>query len=284
MTRLLLVNPNTDIDATDRMAAIAQGAATSDVMIEAATVARGPRLLADEKALDEAAGAVLDLLGSLDRLRYCGVILAAFGDPGLEECRANFALPVAGIGEAGMAEAAAGSRWFVVVTTTPQLVGSIERQAHRYGNGAFFAGVRITSGDPVETMRDPVRLEAALEDAGRVATRDDGAEAIVIGGGLLAMAARALRSKLTVPLVEPIPAAVTLAERNPSTAAFWFRLAAEQGHTAAQSGLGVLYEVGRGLPQDRDQAIYWYRKAAEKGDTQAAKSVAELIGSPRSIK
>ncbi|MFM7568808.1 MAG: tetratricopeptide repeat protein [Betaproteobacteria bacterium] len=73
-------------------------------------------------------------------------------------------------------------------------------------------------------------------------------------------------------------------ERNPSTAAFWFRLAAEQGHTAAQSGLGVLYEVGRGLPQDRDQAIYWYRKAAQRGDTQAAKYLAELTGSPRDTK
>jgi len=47
----------------------------------------------------------------------------------------------------------------------------------------------------------------------------------------------------------------------------WFRLAAEQGHTDAQSFLGlVLASAGLGIPRDGTESMYWLRLAAEKGD------------------
>jgi hypothetical protein len=45
---------------------------------------------------------------------------------------------------------------------------------------------------------------------------------------------------------------------------------AEQGDTAAQTLLGVLYETGRGLPRDAEKAASWYSLAAEGGNAQAA--------------
>ena len=37
---------------------------------------------------------------------------------------------------------------------------------------------------------------------------------------------------------------------NPAEAARWYLRAAEQGDKEAQSNLGVLYDTGRGVPQD----------------------------------
>lgn len=45
----------------------------------------------------------------------------------------------------------------------------------------------------------------------------------------------------------------------------WFRKAAEQGHAYAQFSLGSMYHEGNGVPQDYKQAITWFRKAAEQG-------------------
>lgn len=59
-------------------------------------------------------------------------------------------------------------------------------------------------------MRDPAALVDALEAACRRAIAEGGAEALVIGGGPLAVAARELSGKLQVPLIEPVPAAVRL--------------------------------------------------------------------------
>lgn len=48
-------------------------------------------------------------------------------------------------------------------------------------------------------------------------------------------------------------------------AVFWYQKAADQGSDIAQDRLGAMYENGRGVSQDYLQAIFWYRKAAEKG-------------------
>lgn len=44
---------------------------------------------------------------------------------------------------------------------------------------------------------------------------------------------------------------------------------AAQGDADAQYNLGVLYEQGRGGPQDDAKARQWYEKAAAQGDTDA---------------
>jgi uncharacterized protein len=49
----------------------------------------------------------------------------------------------------------------------------------------------------------------------------------------------------------------------------WYRKAADQGYAVAQFNLGLMYANGRGVPQDDAQAVVWYRKAAEQGDAKA---------------
>ncbi len=46
----------------------------------------------------------------------------------------------------------------------------------------------------------------------------------------------------------------------------WYRLAAEQGNALAQISLGIMYENGDGMPKDVTEAVRWYRLAAEQGD------------------
>lgn len=58
---------------------------------------------------------------------------------------------------------------------------------------------------------DPVRLEAGLVRACEAAISEGAAEAIVIGGGPLAVREVALRSRFSIPIIEPVPAAVRLA-------------------------------------------------------------------------
>jgi Asp/Glu/hydantoin racemase len=202
---LTLVNPNTSAATTAAMVAIAEAAAGAPV--RGLTARFGAALITDPAALAVAARAVTDL--APDLAAAGAVIVAAFGDPGLAELRARLPCPVTGIAEAGMAEAAALAPRFAVVTTTPALVPAIAARAAELGH-AQFAGTWITPGAPAAIMADPARLVAALADACRRAVDEGGAGAIVIGGGPLAVAARALAGTLAVPLVEPVPAAVRL--------------------------------------------------------------------------
>ena len=45
----------------------------------------------------------------------------------------------------------------------------------------------------------------------------------------------------------------------------WYRKAAKQGHASAQTNLGVMYQLGRGVEKNEQKAAEWYIKAAEQG-------------------
>jgi TPR repeat protein len=45
----------------------------------------------------------------------------------------------------------------------------------------------------------------------------------------------------------------------------WVRRAAEQGNAQNQLVLGAMYDEGKGVPQDYAEAPKWYRSAAEHG-------------------
>ena len=53
----------------------------------------------------------------------------------------------------------------------------------------------------------------------------------------------------------------------------WFEKSAEQGLAQAQFSLGVMYDQGRGVPQNDAKAFEWYEKAAQQGDVDAQLSL-----------
>jgi len=58
----------------------------------------------------------------------------------------------------------------------------------------------------------------------------------------------------------------------------WLALAGS-GDAEATLNLGLLYDLGRGVPQDSSTAYRWYRQAAEAGLAQAAFNVAVMLDS-----
>ena len=56
---------------------------------------------------------------------------------------------------------------------------------------------------------------------------------------------------------------------NNQEAVRWFRRAAEQGDSMAQTTLGLAYQTGLGIAEDDREAVHWFRKAAEQGKTVA---------------
>lgn len=211
MKKLLLINPNINLATTAGMMTVAVEEAAGRIEIEAATVERGPMKVVDVAGLEAAADAVSDLLGGMDLSSYAGIIIGGFGDPGIEQVRRQTAIPVTGIAEAAAAEVAAAGVRFSVIMTTPGLVSAVEARFAAYGCRALLAGIRVLRQDATGTAQEPATIETVVHAECEAAIRDDEIQAVLIGGGPLASVARALRSKLAVPLIEPLPASVRLA-------------------------------------------------------------------------
>ena len=107
-----------------------------------------------------------------------------------------------------MLAAASGGRRFGVATVTPLLAGSIRRQARALGLRGCYTGIRVTAGDPMALAAAPARLVEALAQAVAACIGQDGAAAVIIGGGPLGDAAAALAPRFAVPVIAPIPAAI----------------------------------------------------------------------------
>jgi Asp/Glu/hydantoin racemase len=205
--RILLINPNSNMATTNMMVAIAKAAATDGFEIIGATATRAPQMIASADAL-EAAAPEVEEIARVHQSSCHGIIVSAFGDPGLAGIKAVSRLPAVGIGESAMLVAAENGRRFGVATTTPLLKAKIDALPEALGLDARYTGTRFPEGDPQELMRDPARLRAALADAVEACIAQDGAEAVIIGGGPLGEAARDLQPMFTVPVIAPIPSAV----------------------------------------------------------------------------
>jgi Asp/Glu/hydantoin racemase len=207
MTGFLLINPNSSRATTDMMVSIARLAAPHGVEIIGATAQSGPPMLVEPVALQTSASEVVEIGLRLAK-DVSGIIISAFGDPGLADLRNKLGIPVVGIAEAAMLEAAGNGRHFGVATSTPALVAGIDAKAAALGLGHLYTGVRITPGDPFELVANPDRLVDALSEAVYNCIKIDHAEAVIIGGGPLGNAAATLTAQFKIPVIAPIPAAV----------------------------------------------------------------------------
>ena len=73
------------------------------------------------------------------------------------------------------------------------------------------------------------------------------------------------------------------AEQGNADAVTELRLAAEQGNADAQFHLGVMYGLGRGVPQDYGEAVRWWRLAAEQGHAAAQNNLGVMYGLGRGV-
>jgi hypothetical protein len=68
-----------------------------------------------------------------------------------------------------------------------------------------------------------------------------------------------------------------------TTAHELWRPLAEQGLARAQNNLGVMYENGKGVRQDIDEALKWYRLAAEQGYAGAQNNLGLIYALGRAV-
>lgn len=215
MPKILLINPNTAEATTEMMVAVAQ-AELPGFDVVGTTARAGVPMIVTPGELEASAEAVTDCWQRAGT-RWAGVMVACFGDPGIDALRATAGVPVIGICEAAMLDAARHGRRFGVATTTPALAGAIAARARAIGAAAHYAGLQATSGDPHALVADPALLDRALAGAIERCIHLDRADAVIVGGGPLGQAAHGLAARFPVPLVAPIvSAAHWLRHRVPS--------------------------------------------------------------------
>jgi Asp/Glu/hydantoin racemase len=176
--------------------------APPDCEIVTRSVGAGPEALRNAADLAVAAQEVLAVARTATGLD--GLVIAAFGDPGLVAARQAAPFPVVGLGASGL-HAAAGHGRFAILTLGPQMDGPLRARLHGLGLAAQLAGLRYLDADIPGVAADPDRfLPAIAEEARRAAA--DGAHALLLGGA--PFAGLGVRVASCIPVIDGLNAAI----------------------------------------------------------------------------
>lgn len=215
--RIHVVNPNTTVSMTEKIAAAARVAARPGTEIAATTSAMGPASIEghydDALALPGLLARITEAeTGGIEDAPVDGHVIACFDDTGIEAARSLARAPVIGIGEAGFHFASLISHRFAVVTTLSRSIPVIEANLARYGLGARCAAVRASEVAVLE-LEDPTSgaRQRISDEIARTLSQTH-AEAIVLGCAGMADLARELGEAHGVPVIDGVASAVALME------------------------------------------------------------------------
>lgn len=209
---LLLINPNTSAAMTQGMTQAAQRVAAPGTVVTGRQPSFGP--VSIESHFDDVFGAA----GVAEQMRlaqgegFDAVLIACFGDPGLDAARELTTAPVLGIAEAAFHAASFVATGFSVVTTMTRTCVIAERLVQRYGFERTCRGIHGTDIPVLALEHCGEDTVAQIEAAARLALSQDRSGAIVLGCGGMAALCATLQQRLGVPVVDGVSAAVKFAE------------------------------------------------------------------------
>ncbi len=211
MTRVLLLNPNTSADMTERMRAAAEAVAAPGTVVVPLTAPRGVPYIATRAEAQIGGAVALEMLAEHHGAADAAVV-AAFGDPGLLGARELFDIPVVGMAEAAMLAACMLGRRFALVTFARALGPWFEDCVAMHGLSGRCAGIRMLDGPVRRVGAVAEDSEDLLVDLARRAVEEDEADVVVLAGAPLAGLAGRVAGRIAVPVVDPIAAALKMAE------------------------------------------------------------------------
>jgi allantoin racemase len=211
LRRLLLINPNTSAQTTERLQQTLRPLLPAGVELALRTAAVGASYIACEASHAVAAYATLQAWA--DELAESptsatplhGVLIGCFGDPGLFALRECSACPVTGLAEASFIEAAAHGP-FAIVTGGQRWKPMLERLALALGHGPRLMNIHTVAPTGAQLQADPALALQHLEQACAAAASQRGVRAVIVGGAGLAGYAAQLQPAFDVPLIDSVHA------------------------------------------------------------------------------
>lgn len=209
--RLLLINPNTTAAMTDKVLAVARTVVAPGTDLVGVTGRFGAAYVATRSSYAIAGHAALDAWAEADDGRFDAVVLACFGDPGLDGLREVCPLPVIGMADASIQLAASMGKRFGIVTGGDRWGPMLKEFVASRGMSEKLASVQTVAPTGGDIARDPDAAMTLLADA-CIAAAKDGADHVILGGAGLAGLVPRVQDRVPVPVIDSTIAVVRMAE------------------------------------------------------------------------
>ncbi len=202
--KIMVINPNTSDSMTDHMRTQLSKIKRQDTQLTVVHPSEGP--VSIETGYDEsfAIPPMLELVRKANRDGYDAIMIADFGDPGLEVAREISDVLVVGIEETTLHAASMLGTRFTVLTPIQNRIPHKYRDVRKYNLKDGLASVRTTAMSVVETDADPDRAKRRILEVARQAVEEDGAEVIILGCAAMLGYSEEISRTLGVVVLDPV--------------------------------------------------------------------------------
>ncbi|MBN1682812.1 aspartate/glutamate racemase family protein [Candidatus Bathyarchaeota archaeon] len=143
---------------------------------------------------------------------YDGIVIASFGDPGIEAAKEIVEIPVVGITESSYSLARLLCTKFLVVVSADTAVPRQVRYLKALGYPDHQFDVRSIGLTIIDVMSDRMNIPEVLAKSCGPALKETGAELVVLGCSGFSGFRKDLEDLLQIPVIDPIIAGVNVCE------------------------------------------------------------------------
>ena len=205
--KILVINPNISQDVTALIEKESKRAADRDTEIIMETAPFGVEYI-ETRMEAVIAGYACSCVAAERYGQYDGVVIAAFGDPGLTGVKELLNVPVVGMTEAALASACLLGQRFSIIAISDRIAPWYRETVERSHLSTRLASIR--------SLKDPLKNVGTVQEdytdrlleMCKEAVQKDGADVIILAGAPLAGLARSLEGKISVPVVDGVSSAV----------------------------------------------------------------------------
>lgn len=213
--KLLVINPNISDDVTALIEAEALRSASPGTDLVVRTAGYGVEYIETRFESLIAAGAVAEIIAEYTRdggASIDGVVVAAFGDPGMPALKELTDIPVVGITEAALCAASLQGHRISIIAISDRIRPWYQDCVERFGLGGRLASIRSINEALHGIASVQQDFKSTLLALSHQAVTEDGADVVILAGAPLAGLARELRGQIRVPVVDGISAGIRMAE------------------------------------------------------------------------
>ncbi|MEM4627499.1 MAG: aspartate/glutamate racemase family protein [Ignisphaera sp.] len=208
--RILVINPvgHSRWDEQDRR--LYRLFASPGTEVEVASLPRGPPSVESPKNHAEVIPLVIDRVLELHS-RYDAIVVNCFLDPAVDLLKGMLRKPVVGPCESSLAIASLLSRRIAIVSVGGDALWMIEDRVNQLGYRSYVTSIRGIELSVLQLDEEPEKTKEMVIKVARESI-DGGAEVIVLGCTGLAGIAEAVGNAIGRPVIDPVGAAVKMAE------------------------------------------------------------------------
>lgn len=222
--KLLVINPNISDDVTALIKSEARRSAAANTELVVRTAGSGVEYIETRFESLIAAGAVAEIIAeysagagaadgpAAEHTTVDGIVVAAFGDPGMPALKEFADVPVIGITEAALCAAALQGHRFSIIAISDRIRPWYLDCVERFGLTGRLASIRSINEALSAIGSVQQDFKETLLALSRQAVAEDGADVVILAGAPLAGLARELRGQIPVPVVDGISAGIRVAE------------------------------------------------------------------------